>query len=171
MVNHGFSTAALFLIAGFLISRRGSRLIADYGGVQRVAPVLAGTFLVAGLSSLALPGLSSFVSEFLVLVGTFTRYEAAAIVATAGIILASVYVLWMYQRMMTGEPNEGTAKLPDLNLRETWVVGPILAIIIGLGVYPKVLLDVINPAVERTMIQIGQHDPAPVVPAEGAPAK
>ena len=84
MVNHGFSTAALFLIAGFLISRRGSRLIADYGGVQRVAPVLAGTFLVAGLSSLALPGLSSFVSEFLVLVGTFTRYEAAAIIATGG---------------------------------------------------------------------------------------
>jgi len=171
MVNHGFSTAALFLIAGFLISRRGSRLIADYGGVQRVAPVLAGTFLVAGLSSLALPGLSSFVSEFLVLVGTFTRYEAAAIIATAGIILASVYVLWMYQRTMTGEPNEGTAKLPDLTLRETWVVAPVLAIIIGLGVYPKVLLDVINPAVERTMVQIGQHDPAPVVPVEGAAAR
>jgi NADH-quinone oxidoreductase subunit M len=171
MVNHGFSTAALFLIAGFLISRRGSRLIADYGGVQRVAPVLAGTFLVAGLSSLALPGLSSFVSEFLVLVGTFTRYQAAAIIATAGIILASVYILWMYQRTMTGEPNEGTAKLPDLSLRETWVVAPVLAIIIGLGVYPKVLLDVINPAVERTMNQIGQHDPAPVVPLEGAPAK
>ena len=93
MVNHGFSTGALFLIAGFLISRRGSRLIADYGGVQRVAPVLAGTFLVAGLSSLALPGLSSFVSEFLVLVGTFTRYEAAAIIATGGIILASLYIL------------------------------------------------------------------------------
>jgi len=171
MVNHGFSTAALFLIAGFLISRRGSRLIADYGGVQRVAPVLAGTFLVAGLSSLALPGLSSFVSEFLVLVGTFTRYQEAAIIATAGIILASIYVLWMYQRMMTGEPNEGTAKLPDLSLRETWVVAPVLAIIIGLGVYPKVLLDVINPAVERTMIQVGQHDPTPVVPVEGAPAK
>jgi NADH-quinone oxidoreductase subunit M len=171
MVNHGFSTAALFLIAGFLISRRGSRLIADYGGVQRVAPVLAGTFLVAGLSSLALPGLSSFVSEFLVLVGTFTRYQEAAIIATAGIILASIYVLWMYQRMMTGEPNEGTAKLPDLSLRETWVVAPVLAIIIGLGVYPKVLLDVINPAIERTMIQVGQHDPTPVVPVEGAPAK
>jgi NADH-quinone oxidoreductase subunit M len=171
MVNHGFSTAAMFLIAGFLISRRGSRLIADYGGVQRVAPVLAGTFLVAGLSSLALPGLSSFVSEFLVLVGTFTRYEAAAIIGTIGIILASVYILWMYQRTMTGEPNEATAKFPDLTLRETWVVAPVLAIIIGLGVYPKVLLDVINPAVERTMIQIGQHDPAPVVPLEGAAAK
>ena len=100
------------------------------------------------------------------LVGTFTRYQEAAIIATAGIILASIYVLWMYQRMMTGEPNEGTAKLPDLSLRETWVVAPVLAIIIGLGVYPKVLLDVINPAVERTMIQVGQHDPTPVVPLE-----
>jgi NADH-quinone oxidoreductase subunit M len=168
MVNHGFSTAALFLIAGFLISRRGSRLIADYGGVQRVAPVLAGTFLVAGLSGLALPGLSSFVSEFLVLVGTFTRYEAAAVIGTGGIILASLYILLMYQRTMTGEPNEGTSKLPDLTLRETWVVAPLLAIIIGLGVYPQVLLDVINPAVERTMIQIGQHDPTPVVPLRGA---
>jgi NADH-quinone oxidoreductase subunit M len=171
MVNHGFSTAALFLIVGFLISRRGSRLIADYGGVQRVAPVLAGTFLVAGLSSLALPGLSTFVSEFLVLVGTFSRYEAAAVIATGGIILASIYILLMYQRTMTGEPNEGTAKLRDLTLRETWVVAPLLAIIIGLGVYPNVLLKVINPAVHRTMVQIGQHDPAPRVPLEGAPAK
>jgi NADH-quinone oxidoreductase subunit M len=171
MVNHGFSTAALFLIAGFLISRRGSRLIADYGGVQRVAPLLAGTFLLAGLSSLALPGLSSFVSEFLVLVGTFTRYEAAAVIGTVGIILASLYILLMYQRTMTGEPNEGTAKLRDLTLRETWVVVPLLAIIIGLGVYPNVLLDVINPAVSRTMTQIGQHDPPPVVRLEGKAAK
>jgi NADH-quinone oxidoreductase subunit M len=171
MVNHGFSTAALFLIAGFLISRRGSRLIADFGGVQRVAPVLAGTFLVAGLSSLALPGLSSFVSEFLVLVGTFTRYQAAAVIGTGGIILASLYILLMYQRTMSGEPNEATSRLPDLTLRETWVVAPLLAIIIGLGVYPQVLLDVINPAVERTMIQIGQHDPKPVVPLERTAAK
>jgi NADH-quinone oxidoreductase subunit M len=168
MVNHGFSTAALFLIAGFLISRRGSRLIADYGGVQRVAPLLAGTFLVAGLSSLALPGLSTFISEFLVLVGTFTRYEAAAIVATGGIILASIYILLMYQRMMTGEPNEQTHRLPDLSWREVWVAAPLLAIIVGLGFYPQPVLDVINPAVERTMQQIGQQDPTPVVPvAEG----
>jgi NADH-quinone oxidoreductase subunit M len=169
MVNHGFSTAALFLIAGFLISRRGSRLIADYGGVQRVAPMLAGTFLVAGLSSLALPGLSSFVSEFLVLVGTFTRYEEAAVIATGGIILASLYVLWMYQRTMHGEPNEHTSKLADLTSREAWVVAPLIAVIIALGVFPKPLLDVINPAVERTMEQVGVTDPEPAVPAaEGA---
>ena len=167
MVNHGFSTAALFLIAGFLISRRGSRLIEDFGGVQRVAPVLAGTFLVAGLSSLALPGLSSFVSEFLVLVGTFSRYEFAAVVATGGIILASVYILLMYQRTMTGEPNEHTSVIKDLNVREAWVVAPVLAIIIGLGFYPQVLLDVINPAVARTMQQVGVTDPKPITPAPG----
>jgi NADH-quinone oxidoreductase subunit M len=167
MVNHGFSTAALFLIAGFLISRRGSRLISDFGGVQRVAPILAGTFLIAGLSSLALPGLSTFVSEFLVLVGTFTRYEAAAIIATLGIILASVYILLMYQRTMTGEPNEHTAKLADLNTREVWVVAPLIAVIIALGFYPKPLLDVINPAVARTMHQVGVTDPKPLTPAVG----
>ncbi len=164
MVNHGFSTAALFLIAGFLISRRGSHLIADYGGVQKVAPMLAGTFLVAGLSSLALPGLSSFVSEFLVLVGTFTRYEAAAVIATGGIILASLYILLMYQRTMTGEPNAHTATMRDLDTREAWVVAPLIAIIIALGFFPKPLLDVINPAVDRTMQQVGVTDPEPAAP-------
>ena len=168
MFNHGFSTAALFLIAGFMISRRGSRLIADYGGVQKVAPMLAGTFLVAGLSSLALPGLSSFISEFLVLVGTYPRYQVAAVLATLGIILASVYILLMYQRTMTGEPTEVTSRWRDLDRREVAVVAPLLAVIIALGFYPKPLLDVINPAIERTMQQVGQTDPEPVVPvAEG----
>src|SRR5205085_4649179 len=88
MVNHGFSTAGLFIIAGYLIRRRGSRLIADYGGVQRVAPLLAGTFLLIGLATLALPGLSTFVSEFLVVVGTFTRYPVYGVVATVGMVLA-----------------------------------------------------------------------------------
>src|SRR6201993_4560701 len=82
MLNHGLSTAAVFLIAGFLVSRRGSRLIADYGGVQKVAPVLAGTFLIGSLATLSLPGLAPFVSEFLVLVGTFTRHPAIGIIAT-----------------------------------------------------------------------------------------
>ena len=82
MVNHGFATGALFLIAGFMIVRRRSHLISDYGGVQSVAPVLAGLFLISGLAALSLPGLSTFVSEFLVLVGTFTKYKAAAVAAT-----------------------------------------------------------------------------------------
>jgi len=171
MVNHGFSTAALFLIAGFLISRRGSGLIADFGGVQRVAPMLAGTFLVAGLSSLALPGLSSFVSEFLVLVGTYSRYEVAAVVATGGIILASLYILLMYQRTMTGEPTEHTSRMRDLTTREAWVVVPLVAVIIALGFFPQPLLEVINPAVDATMEQVGVSDPAPKVPAAGGGAR
>src|SRR5260370_10081666 len=93
MVNHGFATGALFLIAGFMIARRRSQQIADYGGVQKVAPVLAGLFLVSGLAGLALPGLSPFVSEFLVLVGTFTRYEVPAVLATVGIIPGPIFIL------------------------------------------------------------------------------
>jgi NADH-quinone oxidoreductase subunit M len=169
MVNHGFSTAALFLIAGFLIARGGSRIIDDYGGVQKVAPILAGTMLVAGLSSLALPGLSSFVSEFLVLVGTFTRYQVAAVLATVGIVLAAVYILFMYQRMMTGPVQQGNEGIRDFGAREAWVVAPLLTIIVALGFFPGPLLDVITPATERTMEQVGATDPEPPVPvsAEG----
>ena len=127
MVNHGFSTAALFLVAGFLMSRRGSKLIEDYGGVYQVAPLLAGFFLIAGLSSLALPGMSSFVSEFLVLVGTFVRYPVAAVIATTGIVLASLYVLWLYQRTMTGPVKPGCEDVKDLTGREVLAVAPLVA--------------------------------------------
>jgi len=164
MVNHGFSTAALFLIGGFLISRRGSRLIEDFGGVQKVAPLLAGTFLVAGLSSLALPGLSSFVSEFLVLVGTFERYTWVGVVATLGIVLAALYILLMYQRTMTGPtPAVVTEKVHDLRGREMLAIAPLLVVIIALGFYPKPVLDVVNPAVDRVMHAVGATDPAPQV--------
>lgn len=164
MVNHGFSTAALFLIAGFLISRRGSRLIEDFGGVQKVAPILAGTFLVAGLSSLALPGLSSFVSEFLVLMGTFERYRWIGVVATLGIVLAALYVLLMYQRTMTGPTPEAVSeRVSDLRGREVLAIAPILAIIIVLGFYPQPVLDVINPAIDRVMHAVDATDPAPEV--------
>ncbi|WP_431239323.1 NADH-quinone oxidoreductase subunit M [Mycolicibacterium aichiense] len=167
MVNHGISTAALFLIAGFLVSRRGSRLIADYGGVQKVAPVLAGTFLVAGLATLSLPGLAPFISEFLVLIGTFTRYPAFAVIASVALVLSAIYILWLYQRMMTGPVTDGTDRVRDLRPRELLVVAPLIALLIGLGVYPKVALDVINPAVTATLTSIHEPDPAPTV-AEGA---
>jgi NADH-quinone oxidoreductase subunit M len=165
MVNHGFATGALFIIAGFLVTRRGSHLISDYGGVQKVAPLLAGTFLVAGLAGLALPGLSTFVSEFLVLVGTFTRYEVAAGLATAGIILAAIYILWMYQRTMTGPVRPEVANMKDLRGRELWAVGPLIALIIALGVYPKPIIDIINPAVHSTLVQVHSPDPVPPHPA------
>ncbi|HET9655397.1 MAG TPA: NADH-quinone oxidoreductase subunit M [Kineosporiaceae bacterium] len=168
MVNHGFSTAALFLVAGMLIARRGSAQIADYGGLQRVTPVLAGAFLVAGMSSLALPGLSSFISEFLVLVGTFTRYPVYAVVATVGIILAAVYILLTYQRMFTGPARDFSAGWRDLNAREVWVMAPLVAVIIALGFYPAPVLDVLNPAVSRTMDQVHVTDPGPTVAVQPA---
>ncbi|MFI8344258.1 NADH-quinone oxidoreductase subunit M [Streptomyces sp. NPDC085639] len=166
MVNHGLSTAALMLVAGFLISRRGSRLIADYGGVQKVAPVLAGTFLIGGLATLSLPGLAPFVSEFLVLVGTFARYPVVGIIATVGIVLAALYTLVLYQRTMTGPVKEEVRTMPDLRLREVLVVAPLIALLIGLGVYPKVLTDIVNPAVEHTMSDVKQTDPEPEVDVE-----
>jgi NADH-quinone oxidoreductase subunit M len=173
MVNHGFSTAAMFLVAAMLASRRGSRRIADFGGWQRVTPLLAGTFLVAGLSSLSLPGLSSFVSEFLVLLGTYSRYQVAAVFAISGIVLAALYILYMYQRMMTGPKPEALDDTPDLQRREAWVVAPLLAVIVLLGLFPKPVLDVISPAVSRTMHQVGVTDPKPThaVPAAEGTSK
>jgi len=165
MVNHGFSTGALFILAGFMISRRGSARIADYGGMQKVAPMLAGLFLISGLSALSLPGLSTFVGEFLVLVGTFSRYKLAAILATLGIILAAIYILWMYQRTMNGPTAPEVEGLPDLKSRELWAVVPLVALIIAMGIYPKPVLDVINPAVHQTMVQVHMTDPTPAHPA------
>ncbi|MEV7600437.1 NADH-quinone oxidoreductase subunit M [Kitasatospora sp. NPDC089797] len=164
MVNHGLSTAAWMLVAGFLISRRGSRLIADYGGVQKVAPVLAGTFLIGSLATLSLPGLAPFVSEFLVLVGTFTRYPAIGIVATFGIVLAALYALLLYQRTMTGPVKEGVRAMPDLKVRELAVVAPLVALTVLLGVYPRPLTDLVNPSVDATLSQIHRTDPAPAHP-------
>jgi NADH-quinone oxidoreductase subunit M len=170
MVNHGLSTGALFLVIGMLISRGGSRMLADYGGVQMLAPILGGVLLVVGLSSLALPGMSTFVSEFLVLLGTYARHPAYAILGTAGIILAALYILLVIQRVVHGPPRgvlvgERAGGLRDLVGREVWAVAPLLALILFLGVYPKPVLDMINPAVARTMQDAGQTDPAPDVPA------
>jgi NADH-quinone oxidoreductase subunit M len=150
MVNHGLSTGALFLLAGFMISRRRSTSVDAYGGVQKVAPLLAGTFLVAGLSSLALPGLSTFVSEFLVLVGTFEKYPAAAIVGTTSIVFAALYILWLYQRTMTGPVSKSVEGFKDLNRRELAVVTPLLALILVLGFAPSILTNYINPAITQS---------------------
>ncbi len=161
MFNHGFSTAALFIVGGWMISRRGSSTIADFGGLQRVTPVMAWTFFIAGMSSLALPGLSSFVSEFLVLVGTFTRYPVAAVIATFGIVLAALYILIPVQKALHGPTTPGNENLPDLNLREKLAISPVIAIIIALGFYPSPLLNIINPASAHVIESAGFSDPAP----------
>ena len=163
MFNHGFSTAALFLVAGWMISRRGSSTIADFGGLQRVTPVMAWTFFLAGMSSLALPGLSSFVSEFLVLVGTFTRYPVHAIIATFGIVLAALYILIPVQRALHGPTTPGNENLTDLNLREKIAIAPVIAVIVVLGFYPSPLLKIINPASTTVVSQQGFSDPAPTM--------
>ena len=161
MFNHGFSTAALFLVAGWMISRRGSSIIADFGGLQRVTPVMAWSFFIAGMSSLALPGLSSFVSEFLVLVGTYTRYPVAAVIATFGIVLAALYILIPVQKALHGPTTPGNENLPDLNLREKIAIAPVIAIIVALGFYPSPLLKVINPASAHVLEVQGFSDPVP----------
>ncbi|GAA1881486.1 NADH-quinone oxidoreductase subunit M [Streptantibioticus ferralitis] len=165
MVNHGISTAALLLVAGFLITRRGSRLIADFGGVQKVAPLLAGTFMVGGLATLSLPGLAPFVSEFLVLVGTFSRYPVAGVIATLGIVLAALYVLVLYQRTMTGPVKAGIEGMKDLKVRELVVAAPLIALLLFLGFYPKPVTDLINPAVKDTLSDVHRTDPAPQINA------
>ena len=161
MFNHGFSTAALFLVAGWMIARRKSSTISDFGGLQRVTPVMAWSFFIAGMSSLALPGLSSFVSEFLVLVGTFTRYPVAAVLATFGIVLAALYILIPVQRALHGPTTPGNENMPDLNLREKFAIAPVMAIIIALGFYPAPLLNVINPIAAYTVESQGFTDPTP----------
>ena len=159
MVNHGFSTAALFLVAGWMMMRRGSSTIADFGGLQRVTPVMAWTFFIAGLSGLALPGLSSFISEFLVLVGTYTRYPVAAVIGTLGIVLAALYILIPIQKTLHGPITSGNENLKDLSLREKIAIAPVIFVIVVMGFYPKPVLDIINPTAEKVVVNAGFTDP------------
>jgi len=168
MLNHGMATAALFVMAGYLIKRRGSRDMNAYAGVDRVAPVLAGLLLFAGLNTLSLPGLASFVSEFMVLAGTFSRHPAYAVISTLAIVLAALYILIMYQRTMTGPvPADVQEKVTDLNGRERLAMAPLVLLILLLGVFPKPMLSIIEPATQATLQHVGVTDPQPRVTAEG----
>jgi len=172
MVNHGLATAALFLVAGYLIRRRaGSALISEQGGVEKVTPTLAGLFLVAGLASLGLPGLSPFVSEFLVMVGAFSYRWWIGAIAVLGIVLAAMYILIAYQRTFTGPVRPGLEGLRDLGRLEVVAVAPLVVAMVFLGFYPKPVLDVINPVTETTMSNVGVTDAPPdVTPAKGEEA-
>ncbi|MFC5728939.1 MULTISPECIES: NADH-quinone oxidoreductase subunit M [Nocardioides] len=189
MVNHGLATAALFLTAGYIYDRRGTSLISQMGGLEKVAPVLAGLFLVAGLATLGLPGLSPFVSEFLVFVAAFDYAWYVGAIAVTAVVLSAIYVLWFYQRAMTGPSPEGllesTGELPpgtdhtdqahgatavatrpmtDLGVRELVAVVPLTAAMVLFGFYPAPLLDVSNPMVADLMEHVGIQDDEPVVP-------
>jgi NADH-quinone oxidoreductase subunit M len=171
MVNHGLATGLLFLVIGMFVARRGSALVSDFGGAGKLLPILAGVLFFAGLASLALPGTAPFVSEFLVLIGTFTVHPAYAVVATVGIILAATYVLWMFQRVAQGDLNPTLLEVPamhkDISLREKVVVAPLILLLLFLGFYPKPVTDVINPAVQATMQDVGTTDPGPTAVANG----
>lgn len=164
MIAHGLSTAAVFLVGGYLTQRRGSPLISQMGGVEKVAPVMAGLFLVGCLSLLSLPGLSPFVPEFLVIVGAFVHSAWAASFAVLGIVLAAMYSLIMYQRTMTGPVvHPEVEKMRDLNIREIAAVVPVVALLVVLGFFPRPLSDLVNPAAEHTMSHVSRTDPPPSV--------
>jgi NADH-quinone oxidoreductase subunit M len=157
MVNHGISTGALFLLVGMIYERRHTREIAELGGLQRPAPVLAGVFTVVMLSSLGLPLLNGFVGEFLILVGTFVTHRWWAVVGALGVILAALYLLWAYQRVFHGEPQGDNATIPDLDWKERAVMVPLLLLIVFLGVYPKPVIERIEPAVDRLIAHVEEH--------------
>ncbi|QUH05244.1 NADH-quinone oxidoreductase subunit M [Saccharopolyspora erythraea] len=180
MINHSIATGMLILAIGMVIARGGSTRIADYGGMARLTPLLAGVLLVAGLSTLSLPGTNSFISEFLVLVGSFPTQPVYTVLATVGMVLAAVYVLRIYQQVMqgpvrgdallasaTGPGAVGDPALPekhrrgitDLDLREKAVLAPLIVLVLALGFYPKPVLDVIGPSVGATMSEVGVTDP------------
>ncbi|MDQ3461601.1 MAG: NADH-quinone oxidoreductase subunit M, partial [Actinomycetota bacterium] len=154
MVNHGISTGALFLLVGMISDRLHTREIAKLGGLQKSAPVLAGVFTVVMLSSVGLPGLNGFVGEFLILIGSFPTRRWWAVVATAGVILAALYLLWAYQRTFHGTPEGANATMPDMSRRELAIMAPLLAAIVFLGVYPKPVLERIEPAVDRLIAHV-----------------
>jgi NADH-quinone oxidoreductase subunit M len=170
MLNHSLATGMLIVVIGMVVARGGSTRISDYGGMYKITPVLGGLLLVAGLSTLSLPGTNSFISEFLVLLGSFVTEPVYATLATIGMVLAAAYVLWLYQRIMTGPVRgdalvgagggPGTAIAPELGARKTIrdlggkeiaILAPMVVLIIGLGFYPKPLLDTITPSVQATL--------------------
>jgi len=154
MVAHGISTGALFLLVGMIYERRHTREISALKGLQKVAPVMAGVFTLVMLSSVGLPGLNGFVGEFLILIGSFLTYRWWAVVAAVGVILAALYLLWAYQRVFHGEPDEANAAMPDMHGRELLALSPLLVLIVFMGIYPKPMLERMAPAVDSLIAHV-----------------
>jgi NADH-quinone oxidoreductase subunit M len=157
MVNHGLSTGALFFLVGMIYERRHTREISELKGLQKSAPIMAAVFTVVMFSSIGLPGLNGFVGEFLTLLGTFAAHRWWAVVATIGVILAALYLLWAYQRVFHGTPDEANRAMPDLKTREALVLAPLLGLIVFLGVYPKPVLDRMEPSVVALIDHVSRN--------------
>ena len=171
MVAHGLSIAGLYLATGFLARRTGTVVISELGGMGRVLPLVAGTFLFSGLASIALPGLSGFVPEWMVLTGTFSRSMALGVVAVLGVIIAAVYVLLPYQRVFTGAPAARRASDADLDGRERLVLAPVIVAMLALGLVPGVLTDALDGVAEQISTTMSDDvAPAAASPAVPAPA-
>ena len=167
MVNHGLSTGALFLLVGMIYERRHTRQISELRGLQKSVPIMAAVFLVVMMSSVGLPGLNGFVGEFLVLLGTFITHRWWAIVGSTGVILAAVYLLWAYQRVFQGVPDGANATMTDMTWRERATMAPLLVGIVFLGIYPKPVLDRIQPSVNHLIAHVQHVDPSLHVPSSG----
>ena len=154
MVNHGVSTGALFLLVGMIYERRRTRAIAELRGLQAVAPGFAAAFTVVMLSSIGVPGLNGFVGEFLVLIGSFGTARWWTVVAATGVILAALYLLWAYQRVFHGEPDEANRGFAEMTAREGAAVLVLVAVIGFTGLYPKPMLERIEPAVDRLIERV-----------------
>ncbi|MEI7622023.1 MAG: NADH-quinone oxidoreductase subunit M [Actinomycetes bacterium] len=154
MINHGITTGALFILLGFLYTRRHTYEISELKGIAKVAPIFAGVFTLVMLASIGVPGLNGFVGEFLVLVGTFMAHRWWAVVAATGVIIAALYLLWAYQRVFQGEPDEANKHFPDLKISEKLVMVPLVVLIVFLGIYPKPVLDRIQPSVKRVVTRL-----------------
>ena len=155
MLNHGFSTGALFLLVGMIYERRHTRMIEDFGGLWKQMPIFAAFFMVVTLSSIGLPGLNGFVGEFLILVGTFQTVKVYTVIAATGIILAAAYMLWMYQRVMFGELTKPENKiLKDLSGREILVLSSVTLFIFWIGIYPQTFLSRMEPTVKNYLTQV-----------------
>jgi NADH-quinone oxidoreductase subunit M len=159
MVNHGLSTGALFLLVGMIYERRHTREIAKLRGLQKAAPIMAAAFMVVMLSSIGLPGLNGFVGEYLVLLGSFVAHRWWATVAATGVILAALYLLWAYQRVFHGTPDEDNASMADLTLREGLVLLVFIAGIVFMGVYPKPVIDRMQPSVKALIAHVEEKVP------------
>lgn len=155
MVAHGITIAAIFLISGFLTRRGGTADMRTYSGMQRVTPIIAGTWLVAGLATLSLPGLSGFVPEYLVFLGSFEAHWAYGVFSVIGVVLAALYILLAYKRIFTGPVEPARSTLTDAGGRERVAIAAVMVLVLFLGLYPAPVLDVLSGTADQFVAILG----------------